>query len=289
MQSWTVGVLRGPSLFELAEIPGVVNPVLTAQHVTDIPATFVADPFMLEVGGTWHMFFEALNGLTGRGEIGLAVSADAKHWSYAGIVLKEPFHLSYPYVFAWNGEHFMIPETGKAKAVRLYRARRFPREWVLIGELLRGPSFLDSSIFQAGGRWWMFTETNPAPRFDTLRLYHADTLTGTWREHPASPIHEGNPHIARPAGRVVVDGERIIRLAQDCHPEYGLSVRAFEVLKLTPDTYEERLAWPEPIAGPTGTGWNAGGMHHIDAHGGSGEGWLACVDGWVPVQAGSRR
>ena len=38
------------------------------------------------------------------------------------IVLAEPFHLSYPYVFEWQGSHYMIPESGAAKSVRLYRA-----------------------------------------------------------------------------------------------------------------------------------------------------------------------
>jgi hypothetical protein len=282
-QCWSIGIYAGRSLGELTAIPDVINPVLTRAHVTDIPAMFVADPFMLKVGDIWHMFFEVLNGLTGRGEIGLAVSTDTKRWTYEGIVLNEPFHLSYPYVFQWHGEHFMIPETGKAKAVRLYRARSFPRDWTLIGELLRGANFLDSSVFPADGRWWMFTDTGPAPQFDIVRLFHADSLTGPWYEHPASPIHQGNPHIARPAGRVLRDGDRIIRLAQDCHPEYGLSVRAFEVVELTEGSYAERLAWPNPIVGPTGTGWNAGGMHHVDAHRESAARWLACVDGWAPM------
>jgi hypothetical protein len=29
---------------------------------------------------------------------------------------------------------------------------------------------------------------------------------------------------------------------------------------------------------PDGSGWNASGMHHVDAHQ-VGESWLACVDG----------
>jgi hypothetical protein len=150
VQSWAIGILRGPSLHELAEIPDVVNPALTARHVTDVSATYVADPFMLELGGTWHMFFEVMNGLTGKGEIGLAVSADSRQWTYEGVVLTEAFHLSYPYVFQWNGAYFMIPETGEAKAVRLYQAQCFPREWRLEGiPICRDPRAGSSST--AGG------------------------------------------------------------------------------------------------------------------------------------------
>jgi hypothetical protein len=37
------------------------------------------------------------------------VSRDAFSWTYQGVVLREQFHLSYPYVFRWNEEIFLIP------------------------------------------------------------------------------------------------------------------------------------------------------------------------------------
>jgi hypothetical protein len=42
--------------------------------------------------------------LTGEqeGEIGLATSEDGLKWDYKQVVLNEPFHLSYPYVFEWQ-------------------------------------------------------------------------------------------------------------------------------------------------------------------------------------------
>ena len=36
-----------------------------------------------------------------------------------------------------------------------------------------------------------------------------------------------------------------------------------------------------PTLGPSGTGWNASGMHHLDAHSRDDESWIACVDGWT--------
>src|SRR5687767_9872803 len=93
---WSIGVLRGPSPFALRPEP---QPILSVRDVTDIEAVFLADPFMVRANGAWHLFFEALN-LDGRiGEIGRAVSRDGVTWEYGGIVLREPFHLSYPCVF----------------------------------------------------------------------------------------------------------------------------------------------------------------------------------------------
>jgi hypothetical protein len=60
----------------------VNNPVLTRNDVSNINAAFVTDPFMLRVAHRWYMFFEVKNVLTGKGEIGLALSDDGLKWTY---------------------------------------------------------------------------------------------------------------------------------------------------------------------------------------------------------------
>ena len=61
------------------------------------------------------------------------------------MVLREPFHLSFPHVFSFDDEVFMVPETLGAGAVRLYRAIDFPDRWELAGELVRG-DFADPAL-----------------------------------------------------------------------------------------------------------------------------------------------
>ncbi|MEO1369909.1 MAG: hypothetical protein AAFX50_22225, partial [Acidobacteriota bacterium] len=111
---------------------------MTYRDVDDVPAEFVADPFLLRRGGTWHLFFEILNAGTGKGDIGLATSDDALHWRYRGVVLSEKFHLSYPLVFSWRGEVFMVPETLDLEGIYLYRATGFPDRWQREARLLDG-------------------------------------------------------------------------------------------------------------------------------------------------------
>ncbi|MDF5718203.1 MAG: hypothetical protein PUP93_31135 [Rhizonema sp. NSF051] len=278
-QRWSIGIYIGESPVDLATPKNVKNPVLTRRDVTDVRAEFVADPFMLKVEQSWVMFFEVLNQQPYRGEIGLATSEDGMNWKYQQIVLAEPFHLSYPYIFEWMNDYYMIPETNEANAIRLYKASHFPSEWCFIGNLLTGLQFSDASIFHYAGKWWLFTETNPQGSFDTLRLYYAEELLGPWLEHPKSPIVEGDAHIARPGGRVVVMNDQIIRYAQDCEPEYGTQVRAFEITELTTTTYQEREISQSLSLSPTGSGWNGAGMHHIDPHFINEGKWIACVDG----------
>ena len=111
-------------------------------------------------------------------------------------------------------------------------------------------------------------------------FFFSNQLLGPWSEHPSSPIVNGNPHIARPAGRVVVLADRVIRFTQDCCPVYGTQVHAFEFTKLTPTNFQEQAVTGPPVLQASGAGWNESGMHHIDPHLGADGNGMACVDGF---------
>jgi hypothetical protein len=281
---WSIGILSGTAPWMLEQDPRDhggrqrTNPVLTGVDVSDTVATSVADPFLFRSDECWHMFFEVDSWRSWKGEIGLATSADGLAWTYEGIVLAEPFHLSYPQVFAAEDGIFMIPESAQAEAVRLYRARRFPREWEHVCDLVHGLPFADPTVLRHDGRWWLFSETSGG-RDDTLRLFHAGSLAGPWEEHPASPIVHGDAAIARPAGRIVQAAGKLVRFAQNCRPAYGTDVRAVEILTLSTTEYAERPLLPGPML-RAGAGWNAGGMHHADPVPLGPDRWLAAVDGW---------
>jgi len=279
-REWSIGIYIGESPAHFGPCPGIKNPVLSRKHVSDVLAAGVADPFMLQVNDSWYMFFEVMNWQTFRGEIGLATSVDGRKWAYRKIVLAEPYHLSYPYVFEWMHDYYMIPESYQADSIRLYKASQFPEQWSFVGTLVSGKSFVDPTIFYYDETWWLFTETSSDFKSDTLRLYYAHELTGPWHEHPMSPLIEGNMHIARPCGRVLILHDKLVRYAQDCYPYYGTQVREFEITKLTTTDYCEREVDESPILQPSGSGWNGSGMHHIDAHLMNNNRWLACVDGW---------
>jgi hypothetical protein len=287
-REWSIGIYQGSSPFCLASPDGVANPVLTREHVTDVPSLFVADPFMIQVDRQWHMFFEVWNERTKRGEIGLAISNDATVWTYKQIVLAEPFHLSYPYVFHWKNDHYMVPETFETNSIRLYRATRFPEKWSFVQTLIEGKPYVDSSLVFFNDRWWLFTGWGLPPyRADTLHLYFARNLPGPWKEHWKSPVITNNVQIARPAGRVLILDGKVIRYAQDCDGGYGLKVRAFEIQRLTPWWYRERERNESPVLKASGTGWNASGMHHIDPHHLDDGRWIASVDGQIASKISS--
>ena len=271
-------VTNGP--FVLFPEPSADNPVLTAEDITDVNAEFVADPFIMKDGGSWYMFMEILDIDTDKGVIGVATSENGIQWSYDQVVLSENIHLSFPQVLEYDGDRYMIPETGKASEVRLYQANNFPYDWVHVATLLKGKPFVDPTVFHYNNKWWMFvSESTSSPNYGNCYLYYSDDLFTGWVEHPMSPIISNDLSKSRSAGRsFVFDTNRVIRLSMKNDIRYGQRIRAFEVDTLNETNYSEHEIAESPLLGESGNGWNASGMHQLDPWW-VGDKWICAVDG----------
>ena len=322
------GVKYSP--FKLDEPSTVINPVVLANDVTDINnkypmvqdkydpakyvedparpkkgATFVADPFLFYENGIWYMFFEVLNANTyywkvntngtktltqGQGDLAYATSTDGLNWEYKKIVLDEYFHLSYPYVFKYDGAYYMIPETYQANEIRLYKAESFPEKWVKTATLVSGRKLVDSSIFRYNNKWWMFTTDQETS--SNCYLYYSDNLSIGWKEYPGKVI-QNNKSIARPGGRAFVfknnGQEQVVRIVQEydvMNNIYGWRIIGFNSV-ISGSTYSESLidadsstSGMDTILKESGSGWNSYGMHQFDPWW-TGNHWLCAADGRI--------
>ncbi|MCC7299686.1 MAG: hypothetical protein IT583_01245 [Verrucomicrobia bacterium] len=269
---WSIGIVRGETPFQLA-VPG--NPILRARDITDTAARMVADPFAVQESGQWYLFFEIDSVSTHQGEIGLATSTDTTNWVYQQIVLDEPFHLSYPYVFKWDGVYYMIPESHKANAIRLYRADPFPTHWTHVTDLIQG-DYQDPSIVRYDNRWWIFASTG---QNENMEIFYADKLTGPWCAHPKNPVIPGDRTRARCGGRIREINGNLVRFAQDCLTRYGHRLQGFKITTLTLEDYKEQSLEENPLLVPDGSGWNAYRMHQLDLYQTGTNSWIGFVDG----------
>ena len=277
-EQWTIGIYRSDSPFHFNALQGWINPLFKAEDVTDVSARFVADPFLVKEGETWNLFFEVYNNDTKQGDLAVATSKNTWIWNYEKVVLDEPFHLSYPYVFKSEDEFYLIPESFEDNSIRLYKAEQFPTKWSYIQTLIEGRDYVDNSIVYHNGRWWLFSSVTSN---DTLYLHYADELTGPWREHPQSPIVAGDVHKSRPSGRLLVYDGKLYRFTMDINPPVGThQVMAYEVTEITPDRYSERLAQEAPVVMASGSGWNGQAMHQLDPVQVDSASWVAAVDGF---------
>jgi len=272
--NWSIGILRGLALDSLLESSQCPNPVFSNLDLIPSESDFVADPFLVREGGSWHLFFESFNKLTNKGEIGVAQSHNLCTWQYGGIVLAEPFHLSFPFVFKVGKSYYMVPESRQAGAIRLYEARSFPRAWVLKRELVVG-NYSDPTPVFFKGRWWIFANQPPY----SMMIFSSPALHGPFTPHPLNPIYRDDSSKARPAGKPVVIDGHLIRFVQDNREGYGKSVRAMQVRRLTTKEFHEEPLSPDPLLSGSGTGWNGFGMHHISPVHAPDRSWVAAVDG----------
>ena len=194
-----------------------------------------ADPFLFAREGWLYLFYEEER-LQAPAAICAKRTKDLRHWESIGIVLQEPFHLSFPFVFEYEGMIYMLPETRHREAVILYKAIGFPNRWEPI-VLLSGDKFVDSSILFHESKWYLFTTVWYGHQ-DGLRLYVSDQLESGWKEHPLSPV-TNDLHCARCGGAVLKIGAKMYRPAQDCSDYYGEYVVSYEITELTPTKYHE--------------------------------------------------
>jgi hypothetical protein len=278
---WSISIYEGRDFLNLKPTAVVKNPVLSRKNVTDVLASFVADPFIIRVDDEWVMFFEVFNHKQRKGELAFARSKDGYHWNYQQVIVSEKFHLSYPYVFEFESDWYMIPESCEANSVRLYKAKKFPDTWEFVTEILVGHRFVDASILNFNGLWWLFVGVEPSDggTCNLLKLYYADSLLSNWVEHPMSPIVSNNAEISRPAGRMRQIANRAIRFTQDCQVTYGYNVSAIEIELLTKDEYVEKIYADGDYLFELGTmKCNRLGMHHLDFIRLNDDRCIACVD-----------
>lgn len=232
---------------------------------------FWADPFPLCYQGRYYIFIEEL--LYSRNLGHLAVVPLDKDGS-AGEpikILEKPYHLSYPHVFFWNDELFLMPETGRNRSLDLYRCRVFPDQWDHYATLMSNVNVVDATLHEHEGRWWLFcgmARGREPTTNEELYLFSAETPLGPWHEHPTNPI-KSDVRSSRPAGRLFKHNDQLYRPAQDLSlsPRFATAFNRVEVL--TDTQYRETTT--ERLAG----GWRQGqfGIHTINYSDG-----LAVVD-----------
>ena len=202
-----------------------------------------ADPFVIERNDRYYVFVEEMPIATEHGHISvLEIDRDGK-WSTAKPVIKQPYHMSYPFLFEHDDELWMIPETGENRTVELYRCVEFPHEWKLETTLMENVRAADATLHYHEDRWWMFVSMGRKnlQNIDALHLFHAAKIQGPWVPHPENPISR-DVRTARSGGRLFEAEGKLYRPAQDSSERYGGAIRINEVLELNEQTFREQTA-----------------------------------------------
>lgn len=261
-ERWRVGWRRivGPDLIDLRRHP--------AGGWTDLPddgRRFYADPFAVARHGAVTLFVEEYDYRRGKGVISAVPFGRKGPMARPVPVLELDTHLSYPYVFEAVGEVWMIPESCGTRTIDLYRARRFPGDWVHEAVLVPDVVASDATLLRHGGRWWLFATVREGggSYSDSLHIWYANDFRGPWIAHPRNPVLI-DVASARPAGPIVQRNGALVRPVQDCRGGYGAALGLARILRLDEDGFaqqvETRLA--------AGADWPGSRLHTYSAAGG---------------------
>jgi hypothetical protein len=220
-------------------------------------SVYLADPWLVSTGDRTYLFAESFDYAAERGSIVVADVSAGGAVSRMRSALERPYHLSYPCVFEFRGERYMIPESSANRTLELYRALDFPDQWVLDTVLFEDVQAVDPTVLEHEGRLWLFVsmaDNADMSKNEELFLFFADSPAGPWTPHPANPV-VADVRCARPAGPIFSRGGRLIRPAQDCLRGYGHAVSLRCIDRLSTDEYEEhevgRIVAAEVGAGGT--------------------------------------
>jgi hypothetical protein len=213
---------------------------LTFQRHSNNPGSYFADPFVFARDGRYYLFVEEFLNASNKGVISLITIGDDGKLGPSQVVLERPYHLSYPFVFERGGEIYMIPETGAARRVELYRAERFPDKWSLHSVLIDNIAAYDVTLCEHGDRLWLFMATGQwqSSSWDTLEIFHASKLEGSWTPMSHNPVLV-DPSGTRPAGCVFQQSGVLWRPAQDSSVIYGGSLSLCRIDELSSDRFRQ--------------------------------------------------
>jgi hypothetical protein len=236
---------------------------------------FWADPHVLHRDGKYFIYIEEFLYETEKAHISVIVMDEKGEYSTPVPVLERPYHLSYPFVFEWENETYMIPESSANRTVELYKCVGFPDTWEFQMNLMEDIEAIDTTLFHSGEKWWLFTnivENKGASSWDELFLFHSDTLFGrNWIPHPLNPI-VSDVKRARSAGKIFRKDGRIYRPSQNCSRHYGFGFNLCEITALNEKEYRE------DVVASVRPDWD---KNVISTHHFSREGDLTMIDGQI--------
>ncbi len=192
-----------------------------------------ADPFLFEKEGKIYLFVEMFDNKTEKGLIGVS-EWNGEFFSEPRVVLEEPFHLSYPYVFEKDGEIYMMPETQQDGCIQLYKCIHFPDAWKKDRVLVKISNAVDTVIIND----YLLTSVvdSAVDKTTHLEMYSFDN----GEPYKYNPLNTPDSK-TRGAGRPFVFKDKLVRPAQDCSGgNYGKGLYFYEI-SFENNVYSEKM------------------------------------------------
>ena len=236
-----------------------------AKKIKNPTGAYLADPFLVESNKKNYAFVEEYNFEKKKGVISVYL-INSSTYERIGIALEENFHLSFPYVFKYENNYYLLPETSKNEDIRIYECINFPLKWKLKKILMKKVSSLDNMIFKYNNLWWLFCNLcvfDKDKSSSELSVFYSENgpITDNWLPHKKNPVIT-NVNLSRNAG-LIFDEKNTFRVSQSPNfMDYGNKFQINKILDLNNENYfEEQFCSVSPLFKK-----NLTGTHHISSN-----------------------
>ena len=219
-----------------------------------------ADPILTEWNGRKFLFLEAYDLLWSVGRIAIS-EWDGEKFNTPQIIIKKPYHMSYPCVFEYKKILYMIPETCQNRTIELYKMEEdSPYKWKKIQNLMNDVIYVDSTVFfnshtyyvvsyEGGKSGWMthiFTLDMEQMEIQKIETIVSENNT----ERPAGKGFEAKGCIFRPVQfNMLRYGEYItVERINSFTPFQARKVRNVEVNDLKVDIFNDAVLGTHTLA-----------------------------------------
>jgi hypothetical protein len=197
--------------------------------------SYIADPFLLKKGQDFYCFFEIWD--YHKGKIAYSKLDENLNLTEVHTCLEEPFHLSFPAIFSYNGKEYMIPESSSQNKVFLYECKEFPSEWRRSKTLLHDQNLSDVAVFVVDEVVYLLGNDG-----NNVKIFFSKNLDkDLFQPHPKNPSYFLSH--ARPAGNPFFLNGEVYRATQICAPSYGYGMNIYKIEYLSVENFIESLCF----------------------------------------------
>ena len=203
---------------------------------------FWADPFLFKYEENYYVFFENYSYSKKKAKISCGRVANNNLVNICDVMDLE-YHLSFPFIFAENGEIYLMPESNKNKRLEIYKCLKFPNKWELYSTAFEGEIIYDAHFYtdKEKQKWLFANKRAEAVSTDSeLYIYKVDSLKmNKIEEHKQNPVLIDS-RVARNGGTIFEHENKLYRPSQyNADGLYGKGLNINKIKKLTIDEYVE--------------------------------------------------
>ena len=202
---------------------------------------YYADPFIIKKNEDYFVFIEEVIYEQQKGHISYFKIDKNGNYNLPEKIIENEYHMSYPFVFEFEENYYMVPETSENKSIDLYKCKKFPDQWEFEKTLIKNINAVDSTLLRKDNKWWLFTSIQfmESSVNDSLSIFYSDDLySDEWIPVSKNPI-VSDVRKSRSAGKIFELNGEYYRPAQDCAGGYGKGIIFNKIITLNESEYHE--------------------------------------------------